>query len=146
MKRVVITGMGALTPLGNNVQDFWNGLINGKSGIGPITKFDASPYKTKFAGEVKNFDPLLYLEKGEARKMDEYAQYAIAVMDECLKDSKINLEECDLGKFGVIWGTGIGGIQSFEDEILSFGKNPQMPRFSPFFITKMISNMRSEEH
>jgi 3-oxoacyl-[acyl-carrier-protein] synthase II len=141
MKRVVITGMGALTPLGNNVSDFWNGLINGKSGIGPITKFDATPFKTKFAGEVKGFDPLQYLEKGEARKMDLYAQYSIAVMEECLKDSNIDLEQSDLGKFGVIWGTGIGGIQSFEDEILSYGKNPEMPRFSPFFITKMISNM-----
>jgi 3-oxoacyl-[acyl-carrier-protein] synthase II len=141
MKRVVITGMGAVTPLGNNVTEFWNGLIAGKSGIGPITKFDATPFKTRFAGEVKNFDPLLYMEKAEARKMDLYSQYSIAVMDECLKDSGINLENTDLGKFGVIWGTGIGGIQSFEDELLSFGKNPEMPRFSPFFITKMISNM-----
>jgi len=141
MKRVVVTGMGALTPVGNNVNDFWNSLISGKSGIAQITKFDTAPFKTKFAGEVKGFDPLSFLEKSEARKMDAFVQFALAVMDECLKDSALDLTAFDLGKFGVIWGTGIGGIQTFEDEVLAFGQNTNAPRFSPFFITKMISNM-----
>ena len=141
LKRVVVTGMGALTPIGNNVNDFWANLITGKSGIATITKFDASHFKTRFAGEVKGFDPTLYMEKGEARKMDLFSQYAIAVVDECIKDSKIDFSQLDLGKVGVIWGTGIGGIQTFQDEVLAFGKNVEQPRFSPFFITKMISNM-----
>jgi 3-oxoacyl-[acyl-carrier-protein] synthase II len=141
MKRVVVTGMGALTPIGNNVNDFWTNLINGKSGIAPITKFDTTNFKTKFAGEVKGFDPLQFLEKGEARKMDPFSQYALAVMEECIKDSGIDFSTCDLGRFGVIWGTGIGGIKTFEEEVLAFGANNHIPRFSPFFITKMISNM-----
>ena len=141
MKRVVVTGMGALTPVGNNVGNFWNSIISGKSGIDQITRFDPSPFKTKFAGEVKGFDPLLFMEKSEARKMDVFSQYALAVIDECLKDSAIDLTTSDLGRFGVIWGTGIGGIQTFEEEVLSFGQNTSAPRFSPFFITKMISNM-----
>ena len=141
MKRVVVTGMGALTPIGNNVDDFWSNLIAGKSGVGPITKFDTTPFKTKFAGELKDFDPLKYMEKSEARKMDAYSQYAMAVAHECIVDSGIDLTQCDLGKFGVVWGTGIGGIQTFEDEVLSFAQNTNAPRFSPFFITKMISNM-----
>jgi 3-oxoacyl-[acyl-carrier-protein] synthase II len=141
MKRVVITGLGAITPIGNNVNDFWSGLINGKNGIAPITRFDTTHFKTKFAGEVKGFDPLLIMDKGEARKMDLYSQYAMAVMDECLKDSGIDLEASDLGRFGVIWGTGIGGMQTFEEEVLNHGANNKVPRFSPFFITKMISNM-----
>ena len=141
MKRVVITGMGALTPIGNNVNDFWNNLVAGKSGIAPITKFDSTPFKTKFAGELKGFDPLNYMGKSEARKMDAYSQFALASIDECMKDSAIDLSQFDLGKFGVIWGTGIGGIQTFEDELLAFAQNTDLPRFSPFFITKMISNM-----
>jgi 3-oxoacyl-[acyl-carrier-protein] synthase II len=141
MKRVVVTGMGALTPIGNNVNDFWNNLIAGKSGIAQITKFDISPFKTKFAGEVKSFDPLKYMEKSEARKMDAFSQYALAVVDECIKDSAIDFTNCDLGKFGVILGTGIGGIQTFEDEVLNYSKDLNNPRYSPFFITKMISNM-----
>lgn len=141
MKRVVVTGLGAITPVGNNVNDFWTSLINGKSGVAPITRFDASMFKTRFAGEVKNFDPLQYMEKSEARKMDLFAQYAIAVMDECIKDSAIDFSSLDLGKVGVIWGTGIGGLQTLEDEVISYAKDPEKPRFSPFFITKMISNM-----
>jgi 3-oxoacyl-[acyl-carrier-protein] synthase II len=141
MKRVVVTGLGAMTPIGNNVADFWANLINGKSGVAPITKFDVTNFKTKFAGEVKGFDPLQYMERNEARKMDLYSQYAIAVMDECIKDSSIDFSKADLGRFGIIWGTGIGGIQTFEDEVLAFGQNNKVPRFSPFFITKMISNM-----
>ncbi len=141
MKRVVITGLGAITPIGNNVNEFWKNLISGKSGIGPITKFDASNFKTHIAAEVKNFDPLQYMEKSESRKMDLFSQYAIAVMDECVKDAAIDLEKTNRNKVGVIWGSGIGGIQTLEDEMLSFSKNPSMPRFSPFFIPKMISNM-----
>lgn len=141
LKRVVVTGLGALTPIGNNVNDFWTNLIAGKSGISGITKFDASHFKTRFAGEIKGFDPTHYMQKSEARKMDLFTQYAIAVVDECIKTSKVDLTQLDLSRVGVIWGTGIGGIQTFEDEILNFGQNTERPRFSPFFITKMISNM-----
>lgn len=141
LKRVVVTGLGAVTPIGNNVNDFWNSLVAGKSGVAQITKFDVTSLKTKFAAEVKNFDPLLYISKSEVRKLDLFAQYALAVADECMRDSSIDLENTDLSKFGVIWGTGIGGIQSFEDEVLNFAKDEDNPRFSPFFITKMISNM-----
>ncbi|MCU4164352.1 MULTISPECIES: beta-ketoacyl-ACP synthase II [Marinilabiliaceae] len=141
MKRVVVTGMGALTPIGNNVNDFWNNLIKGKNGISKITRFDASNLKTQIAAEVKNFDPLQYLEKAEVRKQDAFVHYAIAVMEECLADAKIQLDETDLKRTGVIWGSGIGGIKTFEDEVTSFNRNPEISRFSPFFITKLISNM-----
>ena len=141
MKRVVITGMGALTPIGNNVNEFWNNLIKGKSGASQITKFDASKFKTQIAAEVKNFDPLKFMEKAEARKQDAFVQYAIAVMEECLADAKIQLDQTDLKRIGVIWGSGVGGIKTFEDEITSYNRNPEMPRYSPFFITKLISNM-----
>lgn len=141
MRRAVITGLGAVTPLGNCVGEFWKNLVGGKSGAAPITKFDASHHKTKFACEVKNFDPSQYFEKGEVRKTDLYTQYAIAAADECIKDSGLNLNECDLNRVGVILATGIGGIQTFEDEVLNYGENRENPRFNPFFITKMISNI-----
>jgi len=141
LKRVVVTGMGALTPIGNNVNDLWDNLVKGKSGVAEITKFDPSPFKTRFAGEVKGFDYTKYMERSEARKIDLFSQYAIAVIDECIHDSDVNLKNIDLGKVGVIWGTGVGGIQSFEEEVLSFGQKLDMPRFSPFFITKIISNL-----
>jgi 3-oxoacyl-[acyl-carrier-protein] synthase II len=141
MKRVVVTGMGALTPIGNNVNEFWNNLVKGESGVSHITKFDASNFKTQIAAEVKNFDPLQYMEKAEARKQDAFVQYAIAVMEECLADAQMQLDHIDLKRTGVIWGSGIGGIKTFEDEITSYNRNPEMPRFSPFFITKLISNM-----
>ena len=141
MKRAVVTGLGAVTPIGNNVVDFWENLVEGKSGASTITKFDTTNYKTKFACEVKGFDPLQYIDKQEARKMDLYTQYAIAAADECIKDSGLDLKTCDLNKVGVIIATGIGGMLTFEEEILSFGKNNNVPRFSPFFITKMISNI-----
>lgn len=141
LKRVVVTGLGAITPVGNNVSDFWMNLVNGKSGIAEITKFDPAPFKTTFAGEVKGFDPLQFMEKSEARKMDLFSQYATAVMAECINDSAIDFSNTDLGKVGVIWGTGIGGISTFEEEVLSFSQNQNIPRFSPFFITKMISNL-----
>ncbi|HET9571326.1 MAG TPA: beta-ketoacyl-ACP synthase II [Bacteroidales bacterium] len=141
MKRAVITGLGAITPLGNNVPDFWENLVNGKSGAATITKFDTTLHKTKFACEVKGFDPSLYFEKAEIRKMDLYTQYAIAAADECIKDSGLNLEMTDLNKIGVIVATGIGGMSTFEDEIVNFANGDGTPKFSPFFITKMISNI-----
>jgi len=141
MKRAVITGLGAVTPLGNNVEDFWTNLIKGKSGAAAITKFDTTHHKTKFACEVKDFDPLQYINKQEARKMDLFTQYALAATDECMSDSGIDLETCDRNKIGVIVATGIGGMQTFEEEILAFGENGKIPRFNPFFITKMIPNM-----
>ncbi len=141
MRRVVITGMGAITPIGNNVGDFWQNLINGKSGAAPITKFDTSNHKTKFACEVKDFDPSHCIERQEARKMDLYTQYALVAADECIKDSQLDLDNCDRTRVGVIVATGIGGMKTFEDEIISFAENKMVPRFNPFFITKMISNM-----
>ena len=143
MKRAVITGLGAITPIGNQVDDLWENICNGKSGAGLITRFDTTNYKTKFACEVKGFDPLQYIEKSEARKMDLYSQYAMAAAAECMKDSGIDLSVCDLNKFGVILATGIGGMNTFEDEILSFAANNKIPRFNPYFITKMISNIAS---
>jgi 3-oxoacyl-[acyl-carrier-protein] synthase II len=141
MKRAVITGIGAVTPLGNNAVDFWNNLVHGKSGAAAITKFDTTNHKTKFACEVKGFDPLLILEKQEARKMDLFTQYALMATDECVKDSGIDFSKTDRNKIGVIIATGIGGMSTFEEEILNFGQTGRIPRFSPFFITKMIPNI-----
>jgi len=141
MKRAVITGLGAITPLGNNVNDYWENLIKGKSGAALITKFDVTHHKTKFACEVKNFNPLLYFEKQDVRKMDLFSQYAIAAADECIFDSGLNLKECDLNKAGVIMGVGIGGMITLEEEIFNFAKTGPIPRFSPYFVTKMIPNM-----
>lgn len=141
MKRAVITGIGAVTPIGNNVNDFWENLLKGESGSATISRFDTTNHKTKFACEVKGFDPLQFMEKQEARKMDLFIQYAMAAASECISDSKLDLNSCNLNKVGVIMASGIGGMQTFEEEILSFGKNVNMPRFSPFFITKMIPNI-----
>jgi len=141
MKRAVITGLGAVTPIGNNVNDFWENLKIGKSGAHGITKFDTTNFKTKFACEVKNFDPLQYIEKQEVRRLDLFSQFALVAAGECMHDSGINLNECDLNKIGVIMSTGIGGMLTFEDEVLSFGQNGKVPKFSPFFITKMIPNI-----
>lgn len=141
MKRAVITGLGAITPLGNNAADYWNNLIHGKSGAGPITKFESMYHKTKFACEVKNFDPIVYFEKQEVKKMDLFTQYAIAAAEECINDSALDLKNTNLNKTGVIMGVGIGGMITLEDEIFNFAKNGPVPRFSPFFVTKMIPNM-----
>lgn len=141
MKRAVITGMGAITPIGNSVNEFWTNLIQGKSGAAPITRFDTTNHKTKFACEVKNFDPLQYVEKSEARKMDLFTLYSIAAADECIKDSGLDIANCDLSRIGVIMATGIGGINTLEAELKNFFENPGYPRFNPFFITKMISNI-----
>ncbi len=141
MKRAVITGMGAITPLGNTVDKFWQSLLDGKSGAAAITKFDASKHKTRFACEVKDFYPLQYVSKPEARKMDLYTLYALAATEECLRDSGLNLAQCNLNKAGVILATGIGGMQTFEEEIEKANESNDFSRFSPFFITKMISNI-----
>jgi 3-oxoacyl-[acyl-carrier-protein] synthase II len=137
-KRVVVTGLGALTPLGNSAQDHWNALISGKSGAGPITRFDASKFRTRFACEVKDFDPGKYLDRKEARKMDPFVHYAIATTDEAVADAGLNKEIIDFNRVGVIWGSGIGGLLTFQEEVLNFGSGDGTPRFNPFFIPKMI--------
>jgi 3-oxoacyl-[acyl-carrier-protein] synthase II len=143
MKRVVITGLGAVTPLGNSVPEYWSSLVQGKSGAATITRFDPSALKTQFACEVKNFDPLLYLEKQEVRKHDLYAQFALAAVHECMTDSAIDLEKINRNRCGVIWATGIGGVGTFEKEIKEYFSPEARGRISPFFITKMIPNMAS---
>ncbi len=138
-RRVVITGIGTVNPLGNSVAEFWENLKSGVSGAGPITKFDASKHKTQFACEVKNFDPEVYMDRKDARKYDLYTQYAFASTDQAVKDSGLDLEQVDHDRVGVIWGAGIGGLQTFFEEVRSFKE--EMPRFSPFFIPKMIANI-----
>jgi len=143
MKRVVITGMGAITPIGNNVNDYWNNLINGISGAGPITRFDASKFKTRFACEVKGFDPLNYLEKSEVRKYDLYTQYSIAASDEAIKQGDINFDKVNKDRIGVIWGSGNGGMQTFQEGVVEFAQGEGTPRFNPFFMPKMLPNIAS---
>ncbi len=139
LKRVVVTGLGALTPLGNSVEEYWAGLSNGVSGAAPITKFDATNFKTKFACEVKGFDPFEHIEKKDARKMDPFTQYAVACSDQAVKDSGLfENEKINKDRIGVIWGAGIGGISTFEQEIKGYVKNDFNPKFNPFFIPKMI--------
>lgn len=140
-KRVVVTGLGALTPLGNNVEEYWQGLTNGVSGAAPITHFDASGAKTQFACEVKGFDPLQYFDRKEVRKYDRFSQFGIVAADQAVQDSGIDLEKLDKDMAGVIWASGIGGIQTFEDEITDFAKGDGALRFSPFFIPKMIADI-----
>ena len=141
LKRVVVTGMGALTPLGNNLQDYWNGLANGVSGADQITLFDMTKFKATFACEVKNFNPEDYMDRKEARKMDRFAQFAFVTTDEAIKDSGLDLDKIDKTRVGVIWGSGIGGLTSFFHESVDFANGDGTPRFSPFFITKMISDI-----
>lgn len=141
LKRVVVTGLGAVTPLGNSVPEYWSNLIKGVSGAGPITRFDASKFKTQFACEVKNFDSGLYFDRKEARKQDLYSHFAIAAADEAIKDSGINLEQVNLARFGVIWGSGIGGVETFYKESAEYARGDGTPRFNPFFIPKMIGNI-----
>lgn len=140
-KRVVITGIGALTPIGNNRQEFWNGLANGKSGAATITKFDATHFKTKFACEVKGLDIGNYMDRKEARKMDPFAQFAMVVADEAIKDANLPLTDLDPDRIGVIWGSGIGGLFTFQEEVKSYAKGDGTPRFNPFFIPKMIPDL-----
>ncbi len=142
LKRVVVTGMGGITPIGNSVEEIFKNLTNGTSGSGPITRFNAENCKTRFACEVKGFNPELYMDKKEARKMDLFEQFAVAATKECLDDSKIDLEAINKDRIGVIWGTGIGGLGSYEPEIMEFYSNGcGTPKFSPFTIPKLIPNM-----
>ena len=141
LRRVVVTGLGALTPLGNTVEDFWTALINGVSGAGPITRFDASKFKTRFACEVKNFDMSHYFDRKEIRKYDLYAQFALIAADQAIVDSGMDLEKINKERVGVIWASGIGGLETFEDEIIEFAKGDGTPRFNPFFIPKMIADI-----
>ncbi|MGY5849287.1 beta-ketoacyl-ACP synthase II [Salegentibacter sp. F14] len=141
LKRVVVTGLGALTPIGNNIEEYWDGLVNGKSGSAPITYFDTEKFKTKFACELKNFNPLDYFDRKEVRRLDRFAQYAIVSSDEAIKDSGIDLNTVDKYRVGVIWGAGIGGLETFQDEMINFAKGDGSPRFNPFFIPKMIADI-----
>ena len=140
-KRVVITGMGALTPIGNNIQEYWHGLSNGVSGAAPITKFDPEHFKTKFACEVKNFDVTDHIERKEARKMDPFTQYAMVAVAEAMDDSGLDLKSIDLDRSGVIWGSGIGGLYTFQEEVNNYATGNGIPRFNPFFIPKMIADI-----
>ncbi|MDX1761690.1 MAG: beta-ketoacyl-ACP synthase II [Christiangramia sp.] len=141
LKRVVVTGLGALTPIGNNIEEYWEGLKNGKSGSAPITYFDTEKFKTKFACELKNFNPLDHFDRKEARKLDRFAQYAMVSADEAIEDSGIDLDTVDKFRVGVIWGAGIGGLETFQNEVINFAEGDGSPRFNPFFIPKMIADI-----
>ncbi|PKP22589.1 MAG: beta-ketoacyl-[acyl-carrier-protein] synthase II, partial [Bacteroidetes bacterium HGW-Bacteroidetes-22] len=141
LKRVVVTGLGALTPLGNDVPTTWDAMLNGVSGAAAITRFDSSKFKSQFACEVKNFDPQKYFDRKEARKYDLFAQFGIAAAEEAVNDSNLDLEKINLDRVGVIWASGIGGLVTFLDEVSSFAKGDGTPRFSPFFIPKMIADI-----
>lgn len=142
LKRVVVTGLGAITPIGNTVSEYWENAVNGVSGAGPITHFDASLFKTQFACEVKNFDINKIIDRKVARRMDLYCQYAVAVADQAVEDAGFDLEKEDLNKIGVIFGAGIGGITTFEEEVGYYALNKENgPKFNPFFIPKMISDI-----
>jgi len=138
LKRVVVTGIGAITPLGNSVNDYWNGLINGVSGADMITQFNASKFRTKFACEVKNFDPTQYLDKKEARKIDRFTQFALVASDQAMNDAGLNKENTNPDRIGVVFASGIGGLITFQNEVTEFAKGDGTPRFNPFFIPKMI--------
>jgi len=138
LKRVVVTGLGALTPIGNTVEEYWNSLLNGVSGAAPITRFNCEKFKTKFACEVKNFVPENFLDKKEARKLDPFVQYALVATDEAVKDAGLDFANLNTNRIGVIWGAGIGGLKTFLDEVMNFAAGDGTPRFNPFFIPKMI--------
>jgi 3-oxoacyl-[acyl-carrier-protein] synthase II len=141
LKRVVVTGLGALTPIGNTIKTYWDGLKEGKSGAAPITRFDAKQFKTRFACEVKNFDVGNFMDRKEARKMDPFAQYAMVAVDEAIKDSNLPLATINPDRVGVIWGTGIGGLLTFQEEVKTYSRGDGTPRFNPFFIPKMIPDL-----
>jgi 3-oxoacyl-[acyl-carrier-protein] synthase II len=143
LKRVVITGLGALTPIGNDVQSYWESLKNGVSGSANITRFDAEKYRTKFACEIKNFDMNDHIPRQDARKMDPFAQYAVVAGDEAIKDAGLDHDNFNKEKAGVIWGSGIGGLKTFEDEVIYYAQNGEIPKFNPFFIPKMIADSAS---
>ena len=141
LKRVVVTGLGALTPIGNNIEEYWNALVNGVSGAAPITYFDAAKFKTRFACELKGFNATDFMDRKEARKMDRFTQYAMVASDEAIADSNLDLEKINKFRVGVIWGAGIGGLETFQNEALNFGAGDGTPRFNPFFIPKMIADI-----
>lgn len=141
LKRVVVTGLGALCPIGNNMQEYWQSLISGVSGAAPITHFDASEFKTRFACELKNYDPKDHFERKELRKYDPFTQYAMVSTEEAIKDSGVNLDQLNVDRVGVIWGSGIGGLETFLKEVSEYAKSEGPPRFSPFFIPKMIADI-----
>jgi len=141
LKRVVVTGLGALTPIGNNIEEYWNGLVNGVSGAGPITNFDAAKFKTRFACELKGFDVQEFIHRKEARKMDKFTQYAMVASDEAIADAGLTSENIDVDRVGVIWGAGIGGIDTFEQQVMEFAAGDGTPKFNPFFIPKMIADI-----
>ena len=141
LKRVVVTGLGALTPIGNNIEEYWNGLVNGKSGSAPITYYDTEKFKVKFACELKNYNTEDYFDRKEGRKLDRFAQYALISSDEAIKDSGLDLDKLDKFRTGVIWGAGIGGLETFQNEVMNFAQGDGTPRFNPFFIPKMIADI-----
>lgn len=141
LKRVVVTGLGAITPIGNTVTEFWDGLLNGKSGAAPIQQFDASKFKTQFACEVKNFNVEDFIDRKEARKLDQFSQYAMVSATEAMVDSDLMESNPNLDRIGVIWGSGIGGLKTFQDEAQNFFAGDGTPKFNPFFIPKMISDI-----
>ncbi|WP_299365882.1 beta-ketoacyl-ACP synthase II [Winogradskyella sp.] len=141
LKRVVVTGLGALTPIGNTKDEYWDGLVNGKSGAAPITYFDAEKFKTQFACEVKNFNVTDFIDRKLARKMDKFSQYAMVASDEAIADANLDLDTINKYRVGVIWGAGIGGLETFQEEVLNYAKGDGTPRFNPFFIPKMIADI-----
>lgn len=143
LKRVVVTGLGAITPIGNDVKSFWDGLVHGKSGAAPITLFDATNFKTQFACEVKGFNIEDFISRKEARKMDRFTHFAMVAAQEALEDSGLDLEKIDKVRAGVIWGSGIGGLETFQNECVNFANGDGTPRFNPFFIPKMIADIAS---
>ena len=143
LRRVVVTGLGSLTPIGNTVPEFWEGLKNGVSGAAPITKFDAEKFKTKFACEVKNFNVEDHIHRRDARRMDIFTHYALVTSEEAIKDAGLDLEKINKDRVGVIWGAGIGGLKSFQDEVMGFAQGDGTPKFNPFFIPKMIADLSS---
>ena len=140
-KRVVVTGLGALTPIGNGIPAYWDGLVSGKNGSVPISYFDASKFKTQFACELKDYDPIDHFDRKEARKMDRFTQYAMVASDEAIDDACFRIESLDKTRIGVIWGAGIGGLETFQNEVLNFAAGDGTPRFNPFFIPKMIPDI-----
>ena len=141
LKRVVVTGLGALTPIGNNIEEYWTALVNGVSGAAPITHFDATKFKTRFACEIKNFNVNDFIHRKESRRMDRFTQYAMVASDEAIEDSELNLDEINKLRVGVIWGAGIGGLETFQNEVLNYAAGDGSPRFNPFFIPKMIADI-----
>ncbi|APZ45819.1 beta-ketoacyl-[acyl-carrier-protein] synthase II [Polaribacter reichenbachii] len=141
LKRVVVTGLGALTPIGNNIEEYWNALINGVSGAAPITHFDAAKFKTRFACELKGFKVNDFIDRKEARRMDKFTQYAVVASDEAILDADLDLDKINKLRVGVIWGAGIGGLETFQNEAMNFGAGDGTPRFNPFFIPKMIADI-----